>query len=330
MTTFDVVIPLYQRADLVHRAVAGVLAQTAAPGRVVVVDDGSTDGGGEMVRERFPDVVVVRQENAGVGAARNRGVAECSAPWVAFLDADDVWLPTHLQELGAVVAAHPEAHLVATAHVEMSSTDADDRTGPSWHGVLVAEGQRSAIDYFRRAARDPRVVCSSTAAVRRDTFLRIGGFGSDTTGEDLACWATLALDHPVAISTATTAVYCRGVGGVMEAQRAARRAGTRRTVDGPEGLSPEIAVVAGALEERSWHPTRRRSLEAYLDRRLLDWMRAGVVAGDASLVRMAQAHLRHRLPAREAVMRVLAAAPRPAIDALLDVRHRQREGHRVS
>lgn len=65
-----------------------------------MVDDGSTDGSGDLVRERFPQVRLVRQENRGVSAARNRGVAMAAHEYLAFCDADDIWLPVEARPTG--------------------------------------------------------------------------------------------------------------------------------------------------------------------------------------------------------------------------------------
>jgi glycosyltransferase involved in cell wall biosynthesis len=109
----SVVIPTYNRARVVGDAVRSALEQTAPPAEVVVVDDGSTDDTPAVLAGFGPRVRVVRQENAGVSAARNRGIGAATARWVAFLDSDDVWRPEKLAFQSADLAAHPDA----VAHV---------------------------------------------------------------------------------------------------------------------------------------------------------------------------------------------------------------------
>src|SRR5947209_3795753 len=94
----SVIIPLYNKAPYVRRTLDSVRAQTFADYEVIVVDDGSTDGGAAVV-EGFgdPRFRLIAQPNAGPGAARNRGLAEAGGEFVAFLDADDEWLPTFLE-----------------------------------------------------------------------------------------------------------------------------------------------------------------------------------------------------------------------------------------
>lgn len=91
-------IPTYNRRTQVLRAIQSVLSQTVPVGEIIVVDDGSTDGTVEAIRERYGlSVSVFRQENAGVSAARNRAIREARGEWVAFLDSDDEWLPSKIE-----------------------------------------------------------------------------------------------------------------------------------------------------------------------------------------------------------------------------------------
>ena len=112
----SVVIPLYNKALSVERAAQSVLKQTVSDLELVVVDDGSTDGGAEVVEAiRDPRMCLLRQTNAGASAARNRGIAEARAGLVAFLDADDEWLPEHLAAILRMRRQCPDCGAYATA-----------------------------------------------------------------------------------------------------------------------------------------------------------------------------------------------------------------------
>jgi len=176
-----VVIPAFNAAPYVGRAIESVLAQTVAPSRVVVVDDGSVDETAMVVESFGRGVICVRQENRGVAAARNRGARESGTEWVAFLDADDVWLPTKLERQWGRVGGS-SAGAVFTA-VELVAEDLtpiargpvsevrDDLAALLLHGATIPQGT------------------SSTLLVRYSIFTGIGGY--DETLSTMADWDLL-------------------------------------------------------------------------------------------------------------------------------------------
>ena len=103
----SVVIPTYNRAGTVGRAIASALAQTDQDREIIVVDDGSTDATAAVVARLGDAVRYVRQENRGVAAARNRGIREARGAYVAFLDSDDEWLPEKLDRQVTVLEREP-------------------------------------------------------------------------------------------------------------------------------------------------------------------------------------------------------------------------------
>ncbi|MCW5715882.1 MAG: glycosyltransferase family 2 protein [Bauldia sp.] len=107
---YSVVIPAFDAADTIVDALRSIARQSVLPARVIVVDDGSNDDTGERARAfgEGLDIVVIRQANAGCGAATNTGVATVTTPVLAYLDADDVWLPHKAEAQLAILAARPE------------------------------------------------------------------------------------------------------------------------------------------------------------------------------------------------------------------------------
>ncbi len=105
----SVIIPVYNRSEQVRRAIESVRQQTVAPREIIVVDDGSTDGVADAVRSEHPEVKILTWfDNRGVSAARNRGMAESQGQWIAFLDSDDVWLPSKLQVQSEWLESHSD------------------------------------------------------------------------------------------------------------------------------------------------------------------------------------------------------------------------------
>ncbi|KQM64767.1 MULTISPECIES: glycosyltransferase family 2 protein [unclassified Sphingomonas] len=166
--SYDVVIPCHNRAHVVADAVESVLAQVHAPGKVIVVDDGSSDASPTVIRalaathDRVQAVILPR--NVGASQARNSGVALATAEWVAFLDSDDVWLPGAAQTLLAPAAT--AGHDIVVGHFARIEGDAPP-TAPEcgWDGGCIAAGLMSG-----------GVIGPSWSVVRRNLVERVHGF----------------------------------------------------------------------------------------------------------------------------------------------------------
>ena len=107
----SVIIPSYNRVNLLSRAIQSVVEQTACPSEIIVVDDGSTDQTETMVATDFPTVIYHKQSQQGVSAARNKGIQLAKSPWLAFLDSDDAWLPEKLARQQQAIAQNASMKL---------------------------------------------------------------------------------------------------------------------------------------------------------------------------------------------------------------------------
>ena len=94
----SVIIPTYNRCDLLKRAINSVINQTITPKEIIIVDNGSTDQTYQMVSSLFPEINYFIEKKRGVSAARNKGILESKSKWIAFLDSDDAWKPTKLEK----------------------------------------------------------------------------------------------------------------------------------------------------------------------------------------------------------------------------------------
>ena len=181
---FSVIIPVYNRRDLVLRAVRSVLNQRLENREVIVVDDASQDGSADAVRSAFGDAVRVLQldDNVGVSAARNRGMLAARGEWLAFLDSDDEWLPNKL--LRQEAALRDSGLLVC--HTNEIWVRNGVRVNPHKHH------QKYGGDIFLKAL--PLCVMSpSSAGVHRSVFERIGGFDEELPAcEDYEMWLRIA------------------------------------------------------------------------------------------------------------------------------------------
>ena len=113
----SVIIPTFNRAHLLPRSIDSLLSQTLSAHSVVIVDDGSTDGTENLVCEKYPEITYLKQNNLGVSAARNAGIAATSDEWLAFLDSDDEWLPEKLQFQIDALEAEPEMMVCHTDEI---------------------------------------------------------------------------------------------------------------------------------------------------------------------------------------------------------------------
>src|SRR6266851_295823 len=132
--SLSVVIPTYNRAHLISRALASAIRETKPGDEMIVIDDGSSDNT-EAVVKRFDDVRIryVRQSNQGAGAARNRGAQEASGDLLAYLDSDDEWLPGKIIVQRRLMTARPEVLFCFTDFARVFDGRTHKRSIRTWH-----------------------------------------------------------------------------------------------------------------------------------------------------------------------------------------------------
>ena len=297
----SVVMPLFNKEQDVRAAILSVLNQTFRGFELIVVNDGSTDSSVGIVEEFKDDrISLVNQENAGVSAARNKGIKFARSELIAFIDADDLWHPDFLATVIALREDFPEAKWFATGYEILHP-----ETGRSFSELNgEAESFRRGIlgDYFKVATNSAPPVWSSAVAVTRDAMNAVGGFPLGIgSGEDLLTWARLAVRFPLAYEVRSLAVF--------------RVSGIHRRAD-------PTNQVGQALQELAVRFPLERSLKTYLGM----WYRMQAVMamrfGDHALARQrAWLAMRHG-PTQlrnlyTLALTMLPAAWRAALDAWL-------------
>lgn len=197
----SVVIPTYNRADRVVRAIDSVLAQTRPVDEIIVIDDGSTDDTEKIVLRYGPPVRYVRQENAGPAAARNRGIAEAQGTWIAFLDSDDRWCPEKMASQMAIFERYPQLRWCSGPAI-MVVGDRELVCPMGWRNRLSLRRYGYFPSYLKARQRgcDQIGICSIT--LHREVFDRVGSLDlrlaarSRSYGEDGELWLRIASIYP--------------------------------------------------------------------------------------------------------------------------------------
>ncbi len=186
------IVPLYNKRDTIEKAIDSITGQALKPVEIIVVNDGSTDGSESVVEAMgVEELRLVTQENAGVSAARNRGVREAGCDWVAFLDGDDEWLPGFLATIADMHEKFPGFDLYATSY--LSGDHLGNRSEIPLERIPFAGDCGILDNYFEVASYSAPPIWSSALCIRKEALLAIGGFpGGVRAGEDLMTWARLA------------------------------------------------------------------------------------------------------------------------------------------
>nr|WP_294850386.1 glycosyltransferase family A protein [uncultured Sphingomonas sp.] len=237
---FSVVIALHDKRAYVADAVRSIVAQTVPAIEIIVVDDGSADGGADVVAAMdCPNLILIRQSCAGPGPARNRAMSEANGNYIAFLDADDLWRADHLEMLERTAQVFPGAVLVATDFIPFSGKP------PSLIPTSQAGASPRQYDFFRETVDGDRIWVGD-AAVRREAAIECGGFGNFIPGEDRWLWQSLALHGQFAVIDAQTAFYRRSVGGIMER--------IEQTGETEPEVAPDLVQLEDYLIANPGHP----------------------------------------------------------------------------
>lgn len=221
---FSVVIPLYNKAPYVKKAIESVLAQTFKDFELIVVDDGSNDGSFEDAQSTLVgrgNTKLIRQDNSGVSIARNNGVAASQGDYLCFLDADDWWAPTFLEEIDTLIRDFPDAGIYGTGYTIINERKNKTRVAP----IALDPGfERGYIDYCQVYSR--RLIMPLTSisvCIPRDVFEETGGFPKGVKlGEDFILWIHIALKHKVAFVNKSLANYNQDVDLANKATGAGR------------------------------------------------------------------------------------------------------------
>ena len=216
-----VIIPTFNCRQWVGQAIDSALNQSIVPARVIVVDDGSTDGTGTLLAQYGDRICWLTQSNRGVAAARNRGLAEATTEWIAFLDADDVWHPRKLELQFRIIADQPGLGLLATGLFEWPSKEIPSLKDEVLPPLRIIHRNRLAVK---------NCVATSSILIRHEVARRTGEFDIDLSGpEDHDYWLRAADVTTVGFLPLELTGY-RSIPGSLSKRAASMEAGMKRTL----------------------------------------------------------------------------------------------------
>lgn len=218
----SVIIPLYNKAPYIRKALESVLAQTYTDYELIIVDDGSTDGSFTIAKQFIDERLkvkgkensgaetngcklspinykLIRQANSGVSAARNAGVAQAHAKYIAFLDADDWWKPTYLERMAQLISEYPDAGLYACNYVYY-------KPGKTHVALNIPTGYINYAKTYYESNAMP--VWTGAAIIPRKVYDNVGGFRENLwMAEDFDLWIRIALSNKVVFLNEPLAYY---------------------------------------------------------------------------------------------------------------------------
>lgn len=203
----SVIIPLYNKEKSIASTLQTVLNQTFSDYEIVIVNDGSTDNSvAEVEKVQDSRIRLIHQQNAGVSAARNRGIEEAKGDLIAFLDADDEWMPEYLATQYYLSRKYPECSVFACNY---EFHDVERKVTPTIiHKLLFVGNDGILTNYFEIASCSHPPLWTSAVVVRKSALQAIGGFPVGVkSGEDLLTWARLACQYRIAYSKIPLAVF---------------------------------------------------------------------------------------------------------------------------
>lgn len=203
MPYFSVVIPVYNKAAFISETIKSVLAQSFTDFELILVNDGSTDESAKIIA-RFKDdrIRYFEKKNSGASAARNFGIEQSAANYIAFLDADDYWYPDFLQETCNSIQNFPTEKIFAGAiEIEMP-----EKIFPAQYS-FEKKPQAQLVNYFD-GSQKTTAICTSCVAFDKSIFDEIGNFDTEIrSGQDTDLWIRMGLVYPVVFCSKILARY---------------------------------------------------------------------------------------------------------------------------
>lgn len=270
--SFSVVIPLYNKAPYIERAINSILNQTLQEFEIIVVNDGSTDNGREIVEAMLdPRIRLINQANQGVSVARNRGIHEATYELIAFLDADDEWLRSYLAEIQTLIRNFPDcgAYAVGVKTIrpngEIFLPNLSKLPAEPWIGII--------LNFFELFQDAISAFIPSSVVIPKRVLQEVDGFPVGIKLlEDIYCWVNIAIRYPIAFNPKRLVVYH---------QDASNRSNVHKNID----EEPFISVIKEAIKKGIISRELQVEAEEFISQRQIGTAVANVMEGKPSYAR---------------------------------------------
>ena len=298
MPFFSVVIPLYNKEKYIAQTLTTVLKQSFSDFEIIIVNDGSTDSS-EKIVQGFSDYRIryYSTENQGAAAARNLGIEKTTSPYIAFLDADDLWFENHLEELKNLIDRFPNAGMYANRYQLIFENGKTYQ--PSFVGI--ADDYEGIVkDYFAASLRYA-VASSISIAVPKVVFNEVGNFKKYiSSGQDTDMWIRIALHSKIIIGNKLTSSYLHFIEGSL----------SKTAI-----LEKKIKRFDEYQKEEQANPSLKKYLDLYRMEYAMQYKMAGASEVSKSLYKqISKANLSFKSKA-------LYILPKGLLQLLLEVKH---------
>ena len=280
---FSVIIPLYNKASYVDKAIGSVLSQTYADYELVIMDDGSSDSSFEVAAKAIEgkeNCYIYQQQNAGVSMARNNAVAKSHGDYLCFLDADDWWVPSYLEEMDGFISRFPDAGIYGTNYTIVNETKHKTRVAPIGVEPGFKDGYINYCKVYAKTLAMP--LWTGAVAIPRAIFNEMQGFPRGIKlGEDFMLWIRIALKYKVAFLNKPLAYYnqdsnpvWRGVGHLVAPE--SHMLWNLQSIEAEETSNPDYKLLIDTLRTYGLLPfylSRQYRIAARQELAKVEWTR---------------------------------------------------------
>ncbi len=312
-----VIIPAYNCADSIRRAIDSIKAQTWLPREVVIVNDGSQDDTAavlDSLDEKEIGLKVIHQENGGPAAARNRGITEATTDWVAFLDSDDHWIPEKLERQFSLIEAHADLQWSAGRYEFVRGFDSSMTVIRLSKLTAGMTEQGTGVYDALAMLAESNSIWTGTVLAKRQRILELKGFEPSLFGgEDSDLWRRMAIQHR-SIGYVTTSIAAYRV-----AQNESMTVSSGRQVEPSQFVHCErIKKELDASEDAH----QSKLLASILEQKINGYLECLIKSGNTQQAKWFVSEIRRRqLPMPKLSHRIASFIPGTSIQILKSVRH---------